>query len=221
MIISVKNKQLRYAIICYISALIISVFVKIKFIFPTIIDNSIHSFMAGIQTGLNDILMTVFSFLGSPILDVIYVLILAAILLLANLRIPAIWAVTTIILGNIFNTIIRLSVDRSRPVGHLLSDQGSSFPSSHVFGIFSVIFILSLLVIPNIESPRKQFLISWAITVIGVMTLMSRIYFNAHYLSDTIAAVLFAYAWIIFAGKLYPVLAKLLTSLSFFSHDEV
>lgn len=94
--------------------------------------------MAGIQTGLNDILMTVFSFLGSPILDVIYVLILAAILLLANLRIPAIWAVTTIILGNIFNAIIRLSVDRSRPVGHLLSDQGSSFPSSHVFGyIFS------------------------------------------------------------------------------------
>lgn len=180
MIISVKNKQLRYAIICFISALIISVFVKIKFIFPTIIDNSIHSFMAGIQTGLNDILMTVFSFLGSPILDVIYVLILAAILLLANLRIPAIWAVTTIILGNIFNAIIRLSVDRSRPVGHLLSDQGSSFPSSHVFGIFSVIFILSLLVIPNIESPRKQFLISWAITVIGVMTLMSRIYFNAH-----------------------------------------
>ncbi|GMA69695.1 phosphatase [Leuconostoc litchii] len=220
MIISVKNKQLRHAIIYFIAVIILALSLKINFLIPSL-DNAIHSFTTGIQNNLNDAIMTVFSFLGSPIVDIIYILILTGVLILANLRIPAIWSISTIILGYILNSFIRLIVARTRPVGHLLSDQGSSFPSSHVFGIFSVIFILFLVVIPNIESYQKRILISWGIILVGVMNIMSRMYFNANYFTDTVAAILLAYSWVILAGKLYPILAKYLISLPFFSHDEI
>ncbi|WP_244138945.1 phosphatase PAP2 family protein [Leuconostoc falkenbergense] len=177
--------------------------------------------MSTTQTGLNDIVMSIFSFLGSPVVDLIYIFILAGILLVAGLRIPAIWSVLTIVIGEILAFIVCQLVERNRPIGHLLSDTGYSFPSLHIFSIFTAIFILLLLVTPNITSLRSQLIGGWAIILVGLMSLLSRLYFSANYLSDTIASILFAYAWVILAASLYATLANRLTKLSIFKNEEI
>lgn len=221
MIISVKNKQIRRAILFVVLAILLTIFVKINFIIPIGIDDGIRYFMSTTQTGLNDIVMSIFSFLGSPVVDLIYIFILAGVLLVAGLRIPAIWSVLTIVLGEFLAFVVCQLVERNRPIGHLLSDTGYSFPSLHIFGIFTAIFILLLLVIPNITSSRSRLISGWAITLVGLMSLLSRLYFSANYLSDTVASVLFAYAWVILAASLYSPLAKRLTKISIFEHEEI
>ena len=216
----VKSKQMRRAILCVILAILITILVKINFIIP-VIDDGVRYFMSTTQTGLNDIVMSIFSFLGSPVVDLIYIFILAGILLVAGLRIPAIWSVLTIVIGEILAFIVCQLVERNRPIGHLLSDTGYSFPSLHIFSIFTAIFILLLLVIPNITSSRSQLIGGWAIILVGLMSLLSRLYFSANYLSDTIASILFAYAWVILAASLYATLAKRLTKLSIFKNEEI
>jgi len=222
MIVSVTNKQRRSAIINVVIAVILAILIKLNIILPKIIDDNVHSWFAHLQTGFGDVIMSIATFLGNPVVDVVYVLILAGILVIAKLHIPAIWTVATILLGDVFLTIIRLIIDRPRPVGHLLADSSSSFPSTHVFGLFVVIFIIAILVTPNINSTYAQIIINWLTIIIGLMTIMSRIYFNAHFLSDTIAAVLFAYSWVILSASFYPKLAIFLqTHISIFKHDEI
>ncbi|MGQ4573084.1 hypothetical protein ACUIJP_03240 [Leuconostoc pseudomesenteroides] len=85
MIISVKNKQIRRAILFVVLAILLTIFVKINFIIPIGIDDGIRYFMSTTQTGLNDIVMSIFSFLGSPVVDLIYIFILAGVLLVAGL----------------------------------------------------------------------------------------------------------------------------------------
>lgn len=222
MIISVKNKQRRQAIISFIIACLLGALIKFNIIFPVAIDNIVHSWFAHIPTNFGDVVMVIATFLGNPVVDVIYVVILAGILVIAKLHIPAIWTVTTILFGNILLTLIRVLINRSRPVGHLIADSSASFPSTHVFGFFVVIFILAILVTPNINSLHTQIIINWLSILIGLMTIMSRIYFNAQFLSDTIASVLFAYAWVILSASLYPILARFLKiHLSIFKYDEI
>ncbi|MEX0381410.1 phosphatase PAP2 family protein [Leuconostoc sp. MS02] len=222
MIISITNKQSRQAIISGIVAIVLAVLIKFHVIFPTIIDNIIHSWFTNIQTGYGDVVMAIATFVGNPVVDVVYILILAGVLIIAKLHIPAIWIVATILSGDIFLAIVRAIVGRTRPVGHLLSDSSSSFPSPHVFGLFIVIFIIAILVTPNINSTYTQILINWISIIIGLMTILSRIYFNAHFLSDTVAAVLFAYSWVILSAALYPKLAVFLQNhIAIFKHDEI
>lgn len=222
MIIATKNKQHRYAIISFIIAILLAALVKLNFVLPVALDNAIHNLFNQFQTPFGDVMMSIAAFLGNPIVDIVYALILAGVLIIAELRIPAIWTVLTLLFGNLFTTIIKIIVNRDRPIGHLLADNGPSFPSNHVFSLFVVIFIVVILVIPNINSPLTQLISRWLIVVIGLMTIMSRIYFNANFLSDTFAAVLLAYAWVILSASLYPKLATFLKSnITLFKHDEI
>ena len=222
MIVSITNKQRRQAIISCIIAIVLAILIKFNVILPAMLDNSIHSWFTNIQTGYGDVVMAIATFLGNPVVDVVYILILAGVLIIAKLHIPAIWTIATIISGDVFIAIVKAIVGRSRPVGHLLADGSSSFPSTHVFGLFIVIFIIAILVTPNINSTYTQVLINWISITIGLMTMLSRIYFNAHFFSDTIAAVLFAYSWVILSASLYPKLAIFLqTHIALFKHDEI
>lgn len=222
MIVSITNKQRRQAVISSIIAVVLAILIKFNVILPSVLDNSIHSWVANIQTGYGDVVMAIATFLGNPVVDVVYILILAGVLIIAKLHIPAIWTIATIISGDAVIAIIRVIVNRTRPVGHLLADSSSSFPSTHVFGLFIVIFIMAILVTPNINSTYTQVIINWITITIGLMTILSRIYFNAHFFSDTIAAVLFAYSWVVLCASLYPKLAIFLQhNITLFRHDEI
>ncbi|MGX7051331.1 phosphatase PAP2 family protein [Leuconostoc palmae] len=222
MIISVTNKQRRYALINLVILLLLTILVKLNFIIPVGIDNIFHNLFNNLQSGFGDIVMTVAAFLGNPIVDFIYILALTGVLIIAKLRIPAIWAILTILSGNIVLKIFQIIINRPRPMGHLLSDSSASFPSSYIFGLFVVIFIIKILVIPNVNTLLTQIVMNWVIILIGLMAIMSRIYFNAHFVSDTVASVMFAYSWVIFSATCYGKLAHYLKKrLVLLENDEI
>ncbi|CAH1856043.1 phosphatase PAP2 family protein [Convivina praedatoris] len=222
MIIAVQPKQKRRAVFVALLAIILGALIGTNFPFPGNIDEAVRAFMTTIQTPYGDIMMAISTFLGSPAMDIIYVIILAVILLLADLKIPAIWTISTMLLGQGLMRIIKILVNRDRPVGHLLTDSGSSFPSQHTFGAFVVIFIMFLLVMPNISSAVTRILAKWAIITIGFMVMLSRLYLSAHFLSDVIAGLLFAYAWVILAAACYPKMANYLkNNFRMFQHEEI
>lgn len=222
MIVSATNKQRRQALVCFVIACLLGLLTKFNILVPVALDQLVHGWFNTVQSNFGDTVMAIAAFLGNPIVDIIYAFILAGVLVIAQLRIPAIWTVASLLVGDLVLSIIRFIVNRPRPVGHLLSDTGSSFPSAHVFGLFVVIFIIGILVTPNINSERAQIIITWLTLLIGALTIMSRLYFNANFISDTIAAILFAYTWVIFSATLYPKFATFLQRrVPLFEHEEI
>lgn len=222
MIVSATNKQRRQALVCFVIACLLGLLTKFNILVPVALDQLVHGRFNTVSSNFGDTVMAIAAFLGNPIVDIIYAFILAGVLVIAQLRIPAIWTVASLLVGDLVLSIIRFIVNRPRPIGHLLSDTGSSFPSAHVFGLFVVIFIIGILVTPNINSERAQIIITWLTLLIGALTIMSRLYFNANFISDTIAAILFAYTWVIFSATLYPKFATFLQRrVPLFEHEEI
>lgn len=210
MIISVENKQRRRAVFATLLFIILAVLVGTNASFPSQMDESVRFFMTGIQTNYGDAVMSAANFLGSPVMCLIYAVLLAAVLLLANLKLPTIWVVLTSFGGLAFTQLLKIIVHRERPIGHLLTDTGYSFPSLHVASIWIIIFIMFILVTPNINSAIIRIFIKWVLITLALMDMMARIYFSAHYISDTIAAFFLAYAWVVLCASLYPAVATYL-----------
>ena len=64
MIVSITNKQRRQAVISSIIAVVLAILIKFNVILPSVLDNSIHSWVANIQTGYGDVVMAIATFLG-------------------------------------------------------------------------------------------------------------------------------------------------------------
>ena len=85
MIVSITNKQRRQAIISCIIAIVLAILIKFNVILPAMLDNSIHNWFTNIQTGYGDVVMAIATFLGNPVVDVVYILILAGVLIIAKI----------------------------------------------------------------------------------------------------------------------------------------
>lgn len=166
-------------------------------------------------------LMTLLSFLASPKMDIVWVLIIAVVLWLKHYQIPALWAVCTLFGGDVLGEIAKHIVKRARPAQHLAADDGYSFPSGHTLGIFLVAAIILLIVLPLIQrrSTRTicQILIVFAVFFLAI----SRVYLYAHWPFDTISAMLLAYAWLQVAEWLYVALAPKLQRVPFLSSSSI
>lgn len=222
MIISVEKKQIRRAIIAFIVMLLLGLLVKINFFFPIKVDEAIYNFFDKVQTPLGDVIMSISTFLGEPTIDIIYAVVLSVILVIARLKIPAMWVIATVLSGDVVGYILKHLFARARPSGHLLTDSGFSFPSGHSLGITMIIMILLILVIPNINSSRTRMWLTWVLWTFGALTLMSRIYLKAHYFSDILSGALLAYAWVILTAWCYPLVANYLKQkIPFFKNEEI
>lgn len=165
--------------------------------------------------------MSLLTFLGKPVLDIVWVLIIAVVMWLRRYKIPAVWVVCTILGGDVLGTLIKHFVKRVRPAQHLAADDGYSFPSGHVLGFFLVAGILFLIVIPIIQKAAVrticQLLLIFAVFFLAV----SRVYLYAHWPADTIGAMLLAYAWLQVAEWLYVAWAPKLQQVSFLSDSAI
>lgn len=158
-------------------------------------------------SGTKEVIMKGISFLSSPTFDIIWVLIIAFLLWGFKFRIPALWALCTLFGGDVIATLAKHIVQRQRPIGHLASDNGFSFPSGHVFGMTLVIAILWIVVVPTIEKDWQAIVLRTVMIVWLILLALSRVYLGAHYPTDTIGAMLLAYAWLQISEWLYRWLA--------------
>lgn len=166
-------------------------------------------------------LMTLISFLAKPALDLIWVFIIAAVLWLKGYRIPSLWALGTIFGGDVLGEIFKHIVKRVRPAQHLAADDGYSFPSGHTLGIFLVVAILFLVVIPLIQKASGRTVLQILLIFAVFFLAVSRVYLYAHWPFDTIGAMLLAYAWLQVAEWLYVALAPRLQQIPLLRSIEI
>lgn len=152
-------------------------------------------------------LMVIISFIGSPKMDLLWTLIIAFFLWGFRYKIPALWAICTVVGGDVIGFIVKNIVKRDRPAQHLAKDSGYSFPSGHVLGFFLVAAVLFLVVIPLFRSAALRWICQLLLFFFVAFLAVSRVYLLAHYPFDTIGAMLLGYTWVQIAEYLYVWLA--------------
>lgn len=94
--------------------------------------------------------------------------------------------ISTIFVCLVLTNLIKIIVRRARPLEMLLEVSGYSFPSSHSSISMVVYGYLVLLIKKYYQGQRKTLYIILCVLLI-LLTGLSRIYFNVHYITDVIA----------------------------------
>jgi len=94
--------------------------------------------------------------------------------------------IITIFICLVITNIIKIIVKRDRPLTKLLEVSGYSFPSSHSSISMVVYGFLILLIRKHYKGNFKKIYIAICVLLI-LLTGLSRIYFNVHYITDVIA----------------------------------
>lgn len=222
MIITPRPYQYHWGIAGAVFVLLSAILVKINFVLPTMPDNWVTTTLYASQTDFGDTVMSLVSFLGSPTIVVVYAFLLFGILLLAGLRVPGIWALGAILSGQAVAALLKNLFVRERPELHLVSDGGFSFPSGHATGTALIVITLFILIFPNINNATTRFMLRWFASTFLAWVMLSRIYLQAHFLSDVLAGLGFAMAWMALMVAVYPRFARWTTTkIPLFKHDEI
>jgi|SRR3989338_9713020 len=117
-----------------------------------------------------------------------------------NLDVFVLWATTIGGLGSTF--VLKEIFHRGRPVGALVAETSSSFPSAHsVISIAFYAFIFYLLA-KNSKSDFSKYLLISAIFLIPIFLGFSRLYLGVHYLSDVLAGYAIGDVWFLIGAFL-------------------
>ena len=93
-------------------------------------------------------------------------------------------------------TVIKLLVERARPVLKIINEQGFSFPSGHSSMSMVIALMLYVIFVPKISSRGGRlalllFTLSWPILIA-----FTRVYLNVHWVSDTLAGFTVGIFWV-------------------------
>ncbi|USS90735.1 phosphatase PAP2 family protein [Fructilactobacillus carniphilus] len=146
---------------------------------------------------------TIVSFIASPKMDVVWMILLAFILWGCRARIPALFSLCLLVGGDALGFVVKNLVGRARPVMHLAKDTGYSFPSGHVLGTMLVLSVVWIILVPMINEKNSMWIVRTILVIWLIMVMISRVYLNAHFLTDVIGAVTLAYFWLQIAEYLY------------------
>ncbi|TPR45470.1 PAP2 family protein [Apilactobacillus micheneri] len=203
MIIDKDNKRIFKITLGLILSLFVSISVIMNSGYLKFIDSIIIGSIQKSQGGFKEQLMHLSTTLASPKMDIVWILIIAFFLWGFRNKIVALWSIFTIIGGDVVAFIVKNLVRRPRPSLHSAADTGFSFPSGHVFGIFIVISIVWIVLVPMIKGWKKQLFIQIITFIFLLLVMASRIYLNAHYPTDTLGAAFIAYTWVQISETFY------------------
>lgn len=108
-----------------------------------------------------------------------------------HLRTRAMWALATMATGWLIAVLLKLAVQRSRPVVEdpFAVHSGYSFPSGHATNNAIVVTVLLLLLRPVLGVTARRVLLAVGAAWV-LITCADRLFMGAHYLSDVTAGVL-------------------------------
>lgn len=158
-------------------------------------DHSIQNILGSMVSPANTKIFSTITFLGSPMMDVIYLLLIMFILFKKGKKDSSLWIGFILISGNIIAFLVKMTVRRQRPLGKIIPASGYSFPSGHVFGTTLVILTLIFLVLPTIKKVSTRKTITGLLIIWLVIVAISRVYLRGHFPSDVIGSALLAGTW--------------------------
>ena len=109
----------------------------------------------------------------------------------------AAWLVLVVLSGWLFNSVMKLLVDRPRPdlLPHLMHAGGRSFPSGHSFNGALVWTAIALAFAPLVERQRLRIALVAGGVVLGALVAFSRVWLSVHWPSDALAGWLGGIGW--------------------------
>lgn len=104
-------------------------------------------------------------------------------------------------LGGLWDTLVKLAVDRARPVlpQAFAHAHGSSFPSGHAMGAMVTYGALLLVALPYVP-PRRRGLARALVVLLVALVGSSRVVLGVHYPSDVVGGWLLGLSWLLAAG---------------------
>ena len=122
----------------------------------------------------------------------------------------AAWLVAVVLAGWLFNTGLKVTIDRPRPelLPHLMHAGGYSFPSGHSFNGTLAWTAIALAFAPLIPRQPLRIALLVCAVVLGALIAFSRVWLSVHWPSDALAGWLGALGWVCGFAAL---LARLIT----------
>jgi undecaprenyl-diphosphatase len=109
----------------------------------------------------------------------------------------AVFVLVTVAGGSLLNTLVKLAVERSRPVlpDPVAHASGMSFPSGHAQSAVVAWTLLLLVFLPRLRRPWRR--VAVAVAVLMVLAVgFSRVSLGVHYVSDVLAGYALGGAWV-------------------------
>ena len=98
----------------------------------------------------------------------------------------------------VFNQVLKLVFNRTRPVGNrLIEAEGYSFPSGHSMVSMAYYGFLIYLIYKNIKNRKWKYILCVLLSLLILIIGFSRIYLGVHYASDVVGGFLFSVAYLI------------------------
>lgn len=171
---------------------ILAVLVKVHASWLYHCDDMVTSFFGTLVSPGKTTFFKMVTTIGSPMCDFAIGIIIALVLIARHDFQHGIFMGITLIISNGVAVIIKHIIKRPRPTMRLAPAHGYSFPSGHVFGTTLLMIMIIALVIKKLHNNSIQVVAICLATLWTLLVLLSRIYLRAHYLSDTLGAILLA-----------------------------
>ncbi|MFC6175630.1 phosphatase PAP2 family protein [Companilactobacillus huachuanensis] len=195
MIFKENSRRKWLAIIYVVAFFLLEILIVTNSSFIYGIDHATQNIFSAITSPFNTKIFSFITFLGSPLMDVIYLIIMMLLLYRMGRKDASFWIGFVLIGGNIISYLIKITVKRTRPTDKIIPASGFSFPSGHVFGTMLVIMTLIFLVLPMIKSLSNRHTINILLIIWLIVVAISRVYLRGHFLSDVTGSMLLAGAW--------------------------
>ncbi len=140
-----------------------------------IFNNNYHSFLLGITN--------IIGIAGILILSLLLIVLLKRKNKLKVLK----TYIYTLTIGTTSISILKLIIHRARPTLKLLEISGYSFPSGHSYTATVVYGFFILIIHRYYNTNRYRYILYIMFFSMIILTCISRIYFNVHYVSDVLA----------------------------------
>jgi undecaprenyl-diphosphatase len=141
--------------------------------------------------------MRTLSTIGSAAVYIPVLLVVATWLWRRRRRRLAVFVVVAVAGGSLLNTLVKLAVDRARPVlpNPVAHASGMSFPSGHAQSAVVVASVLLLVFLPRLHGAWRVAVVALAVAMVLAIG-FSRIALGVHYASDVLAGYALGGAWV-------------------------
>lgn len=145
-------------------------------------------------------IMWVITNLGGAIF--LIVLSLLAIIFIKDKKL-ALMVPLNLIIVTLLNNILKIIVQRDRPLYMIIEESGYSFPSGHSMVSTAFYGLLVYLVYKNVKNVVWRNVICISLCILILLICSSRIYFGVHYASDVISGIVISIAYLLMFTVIY------------------
>lgn len=133
--------------------------------------------------------------LTSPLMVILYTVLLCVVLYLIRWQIPALWVLVTLISGLAVGLLLRTVIQRPRPLANLTNVYGFSFPGVHVLGVILLGVVIYTILLPHFRDRGLAWLCGFLVVVVIINAMLANIYYDNLRTTDVIGAYLLANTW--------------------------